>query len=96
MEEGNKEVRREIKPAWCVIGHGVQFARVVENWWSDHVVSVVSRVDAKEIGDGAVDGGGFPEGPSDSGSIISAHCGGPPGRISADLREDQLLQDQGR
>ena len=31
MEEGEKAVRREIKTSWCVAGHGVQIARVVEN-----------------------------------------------------------------
>ena len=60
------------------------------------MVSVVSQADAKEIDDDGVDGGGFPEGPSDSGSVISAHSGGLTGRLSADLRKDRLLQDQGR
>ena len=49
------------------------------------MVLVVRQVDAKEIGDLGVDGGGFPEGPSDSVSVIADQDGGPPGRISADL-----------
>ena len=36
------------------------------------MVWVVSQADAKNIGNGGVDGGSLPEGPNDSGSVITA------------------------
>ena len=51
-------------------------------------MSVVSQADAKEIGDKGVDGCGLPEGPGNSGSVVAARVGGPPGRL-------RLFQHQG-
>ena len=57
------------------------------------MVMVVFQADAKEIGDNGVDGGRFPEVPSNSGSVIASLGGGLSGRISSDMREYRLLQD---
>ena len=52
---------------------------------------VVSQLDAKEIGDDGVNGGGLPEGPGGIGSVVATQGEGPTGRIPSDLREDRLL-----
>ena len=49
---------------------------------------VVIQAGAKEIGKNGVGGGGLPEGPGDSGGVITAQGGGPTGRLPADLRDN--------
>ena len=71
-------MRGKIKPTGDIIGHGVQWARVIKYEWRQTVVEFLRRKYSEEFINYGVDGGILLEGPRNGGSIITTRCGSPP------------------